>query len=102
MTESFMRQMWSEEPGMLEVRTRPFFDVGADDGLGESELIRALPRRLLADVHEPDDIQLVDFGGHPEPGGAHAAAADQDRPERVRHTAPSIPVAGQTGRWMGG
>lgn len=31
MSEQMMRQMWSEEPGQLEVRTRPVFEPGPDD-----------------------------------------------------------------------
>ncbi len=33
MSEQLMRQMWSEEPGQLELRRRPIFDVGDDDVL---------------------------------------------------------------------
>lgn len=33
MSEQQMRQMWAEEPGQLEVRERPIFEVGADDVL---------------------------------------------------------------------
>lgn len=33
MTEQLMRQMWSDEPGHLELRHKPLFDVGADDVL---------------------------------------------------------------------
>jgi len=33
MTEQLMRQMWSDEPGQLELRHKPIFDVGADDVL---------------------------------------------------------------------
>jgi len=86
MTPEFMRQMWCEKPGQLEVRERSIFEVGDDDVLIKIAYTGICPWDLRAFSGKSSSVAFPRVMGHESSG--YVAAFGQ----KVEHLTVGQPV----------
>lgn len=68
MTEKTMRQMWSEQPGQLELRERPLFEIGENEVLVETAYTGICPWDVRAFSGKSSSVAFPRVLGHETAG----------------------------------